>query len=158
MSIESPNPRNPVYSVGVKWDKYQSNVESKLVQDLIDLQNYCEIQGSTLQVVCESNEADRALKSLGINRLSIESLPGLWLLYKTDRKSIIHYPIGKLKIQRNLFEVKSRSNILNKDSSNGIELQDQGRDSNYNPFDRPPPYTNGTVPLDPIVTLIFGNP
>lgn len=147
----------PVYSVGVKWDKYQSNVESKLVQDLIALQNYCEIRKTSLQVVSGDSSADRVLKSLGINRISIDSLPGLWIMYKTDPKSYIEIPPGKQKIERKLFTGVKKV-MLDDGPHNDIELMEQGRDSNYNPFDRPPPFTNGAVPLDPIVTLIFGNP
>ena len=155
-TLERPN---SIYTVGLKWDYYTPKVEAQLTKDIIGLNAETKKwPGTRLLVACDSNEADRILASLGIIRTSILKSANVWRTYQSGDSSVYAPVKGKAKtFAIVLNQKKSKSNILRQmDNDPGFHLQEQGRDYNFNPFDKAPPSNdswNGST--NPLVNFIW---
>ena len=136
------------YCVGIKYDEWTPAVETAVFRDLTGLQSKTKVQ-----VICSQSECDSLLNSLGIQRLSIQSLASFWLLYQVKTKidppeSAEHY------ITRN-FIVDIIKTQLDTSPGVSVTLPEQGADNYYNPFEQAPPANSGNIPIDPRVALLF---
>ncbi|QDH83643.1 hypothetical protein [Achromobacter phage Motura] len=147
-----------IYNIGVAWDEYTSGVEGNLARDLIALKTAAEKwPGTTLQVVSESDEADRMLRALGLQRSSIVTLPGTWILYQAGEQRVnlpegVEYSVKK--VERCLFQ-KSKKARLEDCDDQGFALKEQGRDNTFDPFNRMPSTSTDWHMTDPLITLIW---
>lgn len=152
-----------IMNVGLVWDEYSPSVEGQLTRDLIALQNASSVHGVEIQVVSSHHNADRLLRSLGINRLSelvggegeLES-PDLYLIYQVRDKPVSAPFHSTRTIRRVLYRGTSHSNKLLEDHRwNGMPLKEQDRGFYNSQFRRAPPPNNQWSTLDPLVTMVW---
>jgi len=142
------------YNVGLAFDQYNPAVENAMFRDLLDLQEQCRKSRSKLQVICTSDAPDRMLQSLGITRLSLTQLATLWILYYV-KEEVMAPEHAEKEVIRDLRQELAVTE-LNPKNGNLYEFPEMYRENLFNQFDKPPPANNGNIPVDPIVSLLFG--
>lgn len=114
------------YIVGLMWDHMTPQVEGKIVQDLIAIQN--QPQGSNLAVYYEDADPSfrKLLNVMGIQRTPSPVLATLWLLYQTGVQELVAPEHAREVVERDLRQRVGEAN-LNPEPDNGFYLAPQGR-------------------------------
>jgi hypothetical protein len=139
----------PPYVVGLIWDHMTPQVEGKIIQDLIAIQN--QPQGRNLAVWYEDGDPSfrKMLQTMGIRRTPAKTLATLWILYQTGVHELKAPEHARNVVERDLRQ-RIQETKLDTAPKPGFYLAPQGR--NIAPtldINRPMPgwYPGGPSPL-----------
>jgi len=136
-------------TIGLKWTEYTPQVEGQITRDMLA----CQAELGKFVVYTETDEADRVLAAVGIEKALSGNLAELWILYKTELEGPQPPNRDVRYIERDLY-VAVTDVALDLDAKPGYFLKEQGRIGTPRISQNPRPTHHGVT--DPLITLLWG--